>query len=547
MSWFSRLTNALNPRRLDEALPDEMADHLERRAATLNDKGLNAEEARRQAYVRFGNTTLLREESRGIRLWAGLEGTLQDVRYSWRGIRKGPAFAGTAVLSLGLAIGANTAIYSILDAAILRSLPVSKPEQLFTLSWPDTSDAGSPAGQERDSFSYPEYLRYVSVTKPSARLALFSSPDRVEAQGPNPDAPIEKLNKAFISGEGFDFLGVRPAVGRLFSAEEDHIPQSRAVAVLSYDYWHRSFQEDPAALGRNLKIDGKTYEITGVTRKGFFGVEPGKFVDVWVPGTLYDPQALTNSGFHWFRILGRFTQGISAGQVQTVLQPSFHDFQVQRVKQFPTMPTAIRRQFLQSAIRVHPAAAGVSNFRKTFSRPLWIVFGVAAGILLIACANVASLLLARATARNRNGDAGLAGCGKNAPRPADVDGKPHAFSYGRWVGLVTRARGSTFARKPACDRGRSSAVRPVNRYSRDVVLCRSFNGVSGAFWIGSGVASVRRAADAFVTRFLWAGWETPPGKGLRELSSRLCVLLSPSWCRVSVQSGQLAASEPRVR
>jgi hypothetical protein len=133
MSWLSRLKNALSPRRLDEDLADEMLDHLERRTAALKEKGLNPEESRRRARVRFGNTTRLQEESRGFRLWAGLEGTLQDVRYAWRGMRKGPAFAATAVLSLALAIGANTAVYSIVDAAILRPLPVSKPDQLFTL------------------------------------------------------------------------------------------------------------------------------------------------------------------------------------------------------------------------------------------------------------------------------------------------------------------------------------------------------------------------------------------------------------------------------
>jgi len=399
MSWLSRFKNALRPRRLDEDLAAEMADHLERRVAALRAKGLGSDEALRQARARFGNVTRLHEESRGFRLWAGLEGTLQDIRYAWRGMRKSPAFAITAVLSLALAIGANTAIYSIVDAAILRPLPLPEPDRLFLLSWPDISDPGSPSGQERDTFSYPEYLQFAAVTKPVARLTFVSSPNRVEAQGPNPDAPLEKVNKAFISGEGFDVLGVRPAVGRLFSAEEDRIPQSRAVAVLSYDYWRKRFQADPAAVGRYLKVQEKAYEIVGVARKGFFGVEPGEFVDVWLPGTLYESRALSDSGWHWFRILGRLAPGVSRDQIQARLQPSFHDFQVQRVSQFPTIPSAIKKQFLESVIRVHSAATGVSNLRKTFSRPLWIVFGVAAGVLLIACANVASLLLARSTAR----------------------------------------------------------------------------------------------------------------------------------------------------
>ncbi|MGH9582065.1 MAG: ABC transporter permease, partial [Bryobacteraceae bacterium] len=151
-----------------------------------------------------------------------------------------------------------------------------------------------------------------------------------------------------------------------------------------------------------LNLDGKAYEIGGVTRKGFFGVEPGIFVDIWVPATTYNSKAFTGPeslGWNWIRILGRLKPGVTRRQLQARLQPSFHRIQVERIKRHPTAPAVIREQFLQSVIRVHPAATGVSDFRKTFSRPLWIVFAVAAGILLIACANLASLLLARATAR----------------------------------------------------------------------------------------------------------------------------------------------------
>jgi predicted permease len=399
VSWFSRLKNALIPNRLDNDLAEEMADHLERRAVALAATGLTKEEARRAAQARFGNTLLLRETSRDLRLWGGLDRTLQDVRYAWRGIRKGPAFAATVIFSLALAIGANTAIYSIVDAAILRPLPLPHPERLFALGWPGISDPGGPPDQERESFSYPEFLRYREITAPVARLALVSSPNRVEARGPHPNAATEKLNKSFISGTGFDALGVRPARGNLFTAEQDRVPNTRAVAVLSYEYWQRRFGKDPAVVGQIFKIEGKPYEIIGVAQQGFFGVEPGCFVDVWVPGTMYDSKALTDTGYHWFRILGRLRAGAKREQVQARIQPSFHQFQIERVNRFPTIPPVIRKQFLESVIRVHPANAGVSYFRKTFSSPIWIVFGVSGGILLIACANVATLLLARSTAR----------------------------------------------------------------------------------------------------------------------------------------------------
>ncbi|HEX4807853.1 MAG TPA: ABC transporter permease, partial [Bryobacteraceae bacterium] len=400
MSWFSRLRNALHPRRLDDDLADEMADHVLRRADALGQKGLDGEEALQQARLRFGNTTRVREQSRGIRLWAALEGTLQDVRYAWRGMRKGPAFTATAVLSLSLAIAANTAVYSIVDAAILRPLPVHEPDQLFTLTWPGISDPGGPDAEERVSFSYPVYLEFVAVSKGTARLAIFSGVSRVEVQRPNADAPIERIGREFVSGEAFDILGVTPALGRLFSAEQDRLPPSRNVAVLSYDFWRRHFHTDPAIIGQVLKIDGKNYEITGVTREGFVGVEPGKFVDVWVPATSYSQtQAFTEAGWHWFRIVGRLVPGVSPLQLSARLEPSFHRFQVESVKRNPTIPPAIRKQILEAAVRVRPAGTGVSDFRRVFSRPLWIVFGVAAGILFIACANIASLLLARATAR----------------------------------------------------------------------------------------------------------------------------------------------------
>jgi predicted permease len=398
MSWFSKLQNALHPQRLDEDLAEEMRDHLERRADAIKAHGLNAEEARRQAQLRFGSTTRFREQSRDFRLWTGLESTLQDVRYAWRGMRKGPIFASTAVLSLALAIGANTAIYSIVDAAILRPLPVYEPDRLFRLASPGISQPGSPAAEERLSFSYPMYQQFVGASKPAARLALFSSSFNMEAQRPGATTPAEKVIVQFVSGEAFEILGVTPAVGRLFSAEDDHLPRGRNV-VLSYHYWRSRFHADPSVVGQFVQIEGKAYEITGVAREGFFGVEPGRFVDFWQPATLYEARALVDPGWNWFQILGRLNPGVSREQVAALLQPSFHNFVLEMLKRFPTVPPVIRKQFLQAAIRVHSAATGVSDFRRDFSHSLWIVFGVAGGILLIACANVASLLLARSTAR----------------------------------------------------------------------------------------------------------------------------------------------------
>ncbi len=211
--------------------------------------------------------------------------------------------------------------------------------------------------------------------------------------------PVEKIIGQFVSGEAFDVLGVTPADGHLFSAEDDHLPCGRNVVVLSYRYWKRRFHADRSAVGQFLQVEGKPYEIVGVAREGFFGVEPGRFVDFWQPATLYEARALNDPGWSWFQILGRANPGVRRAQVAALLQASFHNFVLEMLEGFPTIPPVIRQQFLKAGIRVHPAATGVSDFRRDFSHSLWVVFGVAGGILLIACANVASLLLARSTAR----------------------------------------------------------------------------------------------------------------------------------------------------
>ncbi len=404
MSLFSRLKNAIRPQGLDGELLDEMKDHLERRAAALQARGLSADEARRQAVRRFGNLTQIREQSREFRLSAMLESTFQDIRYALRGMRKSPAFTITAILSLALAIGANTAIYSIVDAALLRPLPVAEPDRLFTLATPGIQEPGrsSPDEQERSSFNYPLYKEFRAAAGDSARLALFSSVGNqiVELQIPDASAPIERATRQFVSGEAFDILRVPPALGRVFTSEEDRDPWGHPSIVISYEYWTRRFHADPEIVGKRIYIAPRgSFTIIGVSQKGFFGVQPGRFIDIWLPAMMYSKAAFGDRGWNWFWIVGRLARGVTAGQLQPRLQSPLRDSTQEWIKQFSTMPGVIRNQFLNAQLRVHPGSRGISPFRESFARPLWIVLGVAAGILLIACANIASLLLARSTAR----------------------------------------------------------------------------------------------------------------------------------------------------
>lgn len=389
MSWLTRFRNALHPRQLDEDLAEEYRDHLDRRAAELRGKGLDPAEAQRRAALVFGNAAGFREESREARLWAALDATCQDARYAWRGLLRNPVFAATAVLSLGLAIGANTAIYSIIDAVMMRPLAVPQPDRLFTLATPDS-----------EIFSYPLYEQLREAAGDSGRVALLSAPNRVEAQGPSQDARREEIVEQFISPDAFEVLGVPPAAGALFSVAEDRYPGPRRVAVLSYDYWRRRFAADPAILGQTMNLNGMIVRVLGVVREGFTGAEPGKFVDVWLPVTLFDPGAFNNPEFNFYWLLGRLAPGSTREQLQARLQPTFHSHQLLRASRQSALPESVAQQLRDMKIEAHSGASGISSFRRTFARPLWILLGVACCILLIACANVASLLLARSTARS---------------------------------------------------------------------------------------------------------------------------------------------------
>ncbi|WP_321474261.1 ABC transporter permease [uncultured Paludibaculum sp.] len=399
MSWLSRLKNAIRPAPLEAELEDEFREHVEQRAKRLAATGLTAEEARRQAALRFGNSTLIRERSRDIRLWMGLETALQDLRYGWRALRRNPVFAVTAVLSLSLAIGANTAIYSVVDAAILRKLPVPEPDRLIYLATSPVQQPGAEPEDERTSFNYPLFTRFREAAGDSARLVVAGYPDLVEVRDSSPGAPIEKVTRTYVSGEFFQAFAVTPALGRLFTADDDKVPGGHPVVVVSYDYWQRHYHGDPGVTGRTLLHSKTLYTIIGVAREGFFGNEPSRFVDIWMPAMMYQKEAFTNEGWHWMRVAGRLGPGATREQVAARLQPVLTRFNESRAKRFTTMPAVIRKQFLEMRIFVQPSARGISGFRKTFERPLWIVLGVAAAILLIACANVASLLLARAAAR----------------------------------------------------------------------------------------------------------------------------------------------------
>ncbi len=375
MSWFSRLKNTIRRQPLDDAIDDEIRDHLERRAATLRNAGLSDREAQRQAQAVFGNARRVREDIRGVRTWPSLETTLQDIRYAARGLRRNPGFTVSALLSLTLAIGAITAIASVIDAAMLRPLPLPTPDQLFTLSESVATSPDSAAPTDATIFSYPAYHQLMEADGGRTRLALVGSPERVDANMPGGSTPAERVVQQFISGEALDILGVRPVLGRLFSSVEDRGPNIERVAVLSFAYWQRRFGEDPGVANRSMLINGRPVRILGVAARGFGGVEPGRPVDIWLPIMTFDPGAVTNPLARLFRIMGRLRAGEDRSQLQA------------------------RLQAVRPGIEVLAGYAGLSTFGRVFGRAVMIVATVATLLLIIAVTNVASLLMGRATTR----------------------------------------------------------------------------------------------------------------------------------------------------
>jgi predicted permease len=276
---------------------------------------------------------------------------------------------------VALAVGVNTAIYSIINAVILRPLPVPSPDRLFVLSAAAGKEPGIQNSIEHRVFSYPLFLRIREAAASQASVAFFSQPSRAEVQSADQSATVELATRQYVSGDAFAMLNIAPAAGRLFSSEEDRGVGLHSQVVISHEFWQRRFGSDPAVIGRVIRVDSRPFRIAGVAPGGYWGIEAGKFVDIWIPATMADPGALINPDFNWGYIIGRLSPGAQTNRLQARIRVAEPD------------------------VQVRSGATGVSAFRDSFGRPLWIVLAVAAGILVISCSNVAGLLLARSTAR----------------------------------------------------------------------------------------------------------------------------------------------------
>jgi predicted permease len=403
-AFWARLTGLFRHEGRDRDFAAELDSHIEMHTDANLRAGMTPEEARREALMKLGGLEQTKESYRERRGLPWLETLAQDVRFGLRILGKSPGFTIVAVLTLALGIGANTAIFSLTYQTLLRDLPLPNAKQLVILRAPGRKPGRvSSDSDDATSFSYPEY-KDIRDHAPAftGLIARFGADLSVAANGTS-----ERGQGELVSGNYFDVLEVRPALGRLLSAADDSAPGANPVAVLSFGYWTRRFGADPEILNKPLTVNGISLTVVGVAQSEFDGVQFGRSTDVFIPISMkaamtpgWDGLAARNDS--WLEIIGRLNPGFTIAAAQAATAPPFHAIEESELPELKLTPgSKAANQFLARTLQLLPGEHGRPILQSNVQTPLLVLVTMVGLILLIACANLASLLLARGEARQR--------------------------------------------------------------------------------------------------------------------------------------------------
>jgi predicted permease len=381
-----RFLNVFRPSRLEAEIREEIDYH------------------RNHSQGRFGNATSVAEAMRDASTIQWLETCLQDLRYAARQLLKAPVLLGVAVLSLALGIGANTAIFTLINAVMLQLLPVRDPGGLVLFN-DDVSEGVTSGDLIGGAVSYPFYRHLLAHNTEFQELCAFrESEDRtVMHVAGEPETEIGYASVHLVSGNYFDVLGVRTAAGRLLNSSDD-TPASAPVAVMSYRLWRDRFRLDASVVGRTVVLNGAAFRVAGVTDPSFFGERVRKAPDFWLPlsfqpsVTTRERSMLEANDVYWLNCMGRLRAGHSMLGAQAFVNHQLYSFYLAQAGSHPSAET--RDKITRTHIDLKRGGSGISGLRYRYGKPLAVLMAVVALVLLIACANVATLLLARAEARH---------------------------------------------------------------------------------------------------------------------------------------------------
>src|SRR6476646_9122067 len=403
MEWIrilaSRLSGVFRKRDLDVELDTELRAHIDALTEENIRRGMNEKEARHAARREFGGFEQTKESYREQRGLPFFETLGQDLRYAFRMLLKSPGFMSVTILTLALGIGANTALFSLVNSVLLGDLPVRHPEELVVIKYTD-----SRSQQANEDFSYPMYQAIRDRNTIFSSVLTRSGVDFNASYGGESERAVGEL----ISGNYFETLGVQPFLGRLIGPEDDRTPGAHPVAVLSYGYWQRRFGSDPEVVGKNIILNNNPIRVIGITPPQFYGTEMARNPDIRVPmmmTTVFRPvpaNRMQSSRHRWLTVFARRKPEVTVEQAQASLDTLYHQVLAAELQELgATVNAHDKERALASRIQLAPGNQGFAHLRTEMEGPLLLMFSVTGIVLLVACANLANLLLARNAKRKQ--------------------------------------------------------------------------------------------------------------------------------------------------